>query len=271
LGFGAGTDFDREIVVKRHAPDLLRQAFEAKGWRGDLLVFSGVTDCYQPVEASLMLTRACLEVCRDYRNPVTIITKSALIERDIDILRELHEQAYCRVLVSVPFFNADHARAIEPWVPSPLRRIKAIQRLAEAGIPTGVNVAPVIPGLSDEDIPLILRHAREAGARFASMILVRLPGSVEAVFQHRIREAFPLRADKILHQIEACRGGKRNESRFGARMRGSGVYWQAIRRLFQKTRAALGYEDAPPAPSPSPFRRPTGPSRPPGAQMSLSL
>jgi len=271
LGFGAGTDFDRQIVVKRDAPNLLREAFEKKRWRGDLVVFSGVTDCYQPVEASLGLTRACLEVCRDYRNPVAIITKSALIARDIDLLSALHAEAYCQVLVSVPFFNPAHAGAIEPLVPSPARRFKTIRELSEAGIPTGVNVAPVIPGLSDEDIPNILRVAREAGATFASMILVRLPGSVGPVFEARVRAAFPLRAEKIFHQIAACRGGKPNETRFGARMRGVGGHWQVIQSLFEKTRAALGYTTPPPVPDPSPFRRPRGAGRPPGAQMRLDL
>ncbi len=271
LGFGAGTDFDRQIVVKPDAPALLAEAFEKRSWKGELVVFSGVTDCYQPIEASYGLTRACLEVCLTYRNPVTIITKSALIERDIDLLTALHEHAYCHVLVSIPFFNPQHARAIEPSVPSPSRRFKTIRTLTEAGISVSVNVAPIIPGLSDEEFPQILAAARDAGARCAGMILVRLPGSVAAVFEERVRAAFPHRAEKILHQIAACRGGKLQETRFGERMCGVGVHWQTIQRLFERVCDDLGYRPAPPVPSPSPFRRPAGVGVRTSAQLSLGL
>ena len=267
LGFGAGTDFDRHLVIKPKAADLLREAFEKKSWKGDLLVFSGVTDCYQPIEATYELTRQCLEVCLEYRNPVAIITKSALIERDIDLLSELHEKAFCRVLMSVPFFDPTHARAIEPSVPSPSRRFKTIRRLTDAGIPTTVNIAPVIPGLSDEDIPQILEAAKAAGATSAGMILVRLPGSVKPVFEARVREAFPDRAEKILNHIASCRGGNPQESRFGARMRGTGIQWTIIAQLFERFQAKFGYEAPPVVPDPSPFRRPEKPS----PQFSLDL
>src|SRR5687767_5540341 len=156
LSFGAGTDFDRKIVVKPEAAALLRRAFDRPSWKGETVVFSGVTDCYQPLEASLRLTRACLEVCAQYRNPVGIITKAPLVERDVDVLQQLAAEARVRVNVSVPFWDKDHARAIEPYVATPERRIQTIARLSAAGIPVGVMVAPIIPGLNDEDLVRVL-------------------------------------------------------------------------------------------------------------------
>ena len=159
LSFGAGTDFERKIVVKKHAPELLREAFDAPKWRGELVIFSGVTDCYQPLEASYRLTRGCLEVCAEYRNPAGIITKAPLIERDIDVLQELARVAHLSVMVSVPFWDEAKARAIEPFVTTPVRRMRTIERLARAGVRVGVMVAPIIPGLNDED------HRRGAARR----------------------------------------------------------------------------------------------------------
>src|SRR5437763_2754466 len=153
LGLGAGTDFDRKITVKPDAPRLLREAFERPSWKGELIVFSGVTDCYQPLEASYRLTRGCLEVCAEYRNPVGIITKAPLIERDIDVLTDLNTRAAVSVTVSIPIWDSEHAHAIEPYVATPRRRMKAIERLAAAGLHVGGNVAPVIPGPSDAGSP----------------------------------------------------------------------------------------------------------------------
>jgi DNA repair photolyase len=152
LGFGSGVDFERRIVVKPQAPELLREAFEKKSWQGELVVVSGNTDCYQPLEASYELTRRCLQVCAEYRNPVHIITKSPLVERDIDVLGELGRNGRVGVSVSVPFWDEKNARVIEPYVATPKRRIETVRRLAAAGIPVTVNVAPVIPGLTDRDI-----------------------------------------------------------------------------------------------------------------------
>lgn len=256
LDFGAGTDWERQLVVKPRAPELLREAFEAPRWTGELVVFSGSTDCYQPLEACWQLTRRCLEVCLAYRNPVGIITKAALVERDAELLAALAREAHCTVTVSIPFFDPDHARAIEPWVPTPARRLRTVAALARAGVPVGVNVAPVIPGLSDQDIPLVLEAARDAGAAWASTILLRLPGPVRTVFTERLRAALPDRADKVLHQIEACRDGRANDPRFGHRMRGTGERWRVVEALFETTRRRLGYGPAPPVPDPSPFRRP---------------
>lgn len=241
LSFGAGTDFDSRIVVKRRAPELLRKAFERPSWKGDLVVFSGNTDCYQPVEASLRLTRGCLEVCAEYRQPVGIITKSALVERDVDVLQELAKHARVHVNVTVSFWDPEHARAIEPYVPTPRRRIQTIRTLAEAGIPVGVMVAPIIPGLSDEDIPRILEAARDAGATSAGCVLLRLPGSVKQVFEERIRAALPLQAERVLHRVRQTRGGALYDSRFGVRGRGEGLYARQIETLFDITARRLGF------------------------------
>ena len=240
LSFGAGTDFDRKIVVKPRAPELLREAFDKKSWKGDVVVFSGVTDCYQPLEASYRLTRACLEVCAEYRNPVGIITKAPLIERDIDVLVRLSEVARVGISVSVPFWDPEHARAIEPQVATPQRRIKTIARLAAAGLDVGVNVAPVVPGLGDADIAEILTAAAAAGAKRAAFIFLRLPGAVAPVFVERVRANLPLRAERILSRIREARGGKLNDARWGKRMEGEGAYADAAYALFDKTCKKLG-------------------------------
>jgi DNA repair photolyase len=245
LGFGSGTDFERRIVIKPRAPELLRAAFDKPSWLGELLVFSGITDCYQPIEARYELTRRCLEVCRDYQNPVHIITKSTLVERDIDVLLELQRRASLTVSVSVTFWDAEVARLIEPYVPTPRRRIETIRRLSAAGIAVTVNVAPVIVGLSDRDMLPILEAAREAGAVSAMMIPVRLPGSVAEVFEQRLREAFPLRAERVLSHIREMRGGKLNDPRFGSRFQGQGKYVEALQQSFVATCTRLGYRGLP--------------------------
>jgi len=264
LGFGAGTDFDTQIAVKRAAPALLREAFGKPSWRGELLMFSGVTDCYQPVEASLRLTRGCLEVCAEFRQPVAVITKAPLIERDLDVLTRLNELAGAAVTVSVPFWDPAKARAIEPYVATPQRRMETVRHLAEAGIAVGVNVAPVIPGLNDEDLSQILEAARDAGACTAGYILLRLPGSVQAVFEARLREAFPDRAERVLHRIRETRGGAMYQTEFGVRHTGTGRYAQAIARLFEATFKRLRFPGRPP-PRAGTFARP--PKR--TAQLSL--
>ncbi len=256
LGLGAGTDFDTKIAVKSQAAALLRDAFCKPSWKGELVAFSGVTDCYQPLEASLRLTRACLEVCAEFRNPVAIITKSPIIERDLDVLQALHRDASVSVSVSIPFWDERVARAVEPGVATPRRRAQTVQRLASGGIPVGVNVAPVIPGL-DEDVPRVLEAAAAAGAQFAGYVLLRLPGSVKQIFEERIREALPLRAERILHRIRECRGGALYDSRFGVRGRGEGRYAEAIGRLFEVTARKLGLRSGwANVDRPNTFRRP---------------
>ncbi|HEX5101223.1 MAG TPA: PA0069 family radical SAM protein [Polyangiaceae bacterium] len=262
LGFGSGSDFERKLVVKRRAPELLAQAFDKKSWRGELVVFSGNTDCYQPLEKSLELTRGCLAVCARYRNPVHVITKSALVERDIDLLTDLAAHAHAGVTLSIPFLGAEVARAMEPYAPPPSRRIEAVRRLAAAGINVSVNIAPVIPGLNDRDIVPILEAVRDAGASGAAMVPLRLPGSVAEVFTERLRAALPLAAEKILTRVREMRGGKLNDSSFGTRMQGTGRYIETVSELFDITVRRLGLDHREPSPRASTFRRP-------GPQLSL--
>ncbi len=261
LGFGAGTDFDSKIVVKRNAAELLEREL-ARGRLGDeWLAFSGVTDCYQPLEASYGLTRACLEVCLARRVRVGVVTKSALVRRDAGLLARLARAAGARVFVSIPFADEAVSRAIEPWVPSPRTRFETLRALSEAGLDTGVALAPLIPGLNDADVPSILEQACAAGARHAFLIPLRLAAEVRPVFEERLRAAFPLRAEKVLSAVRELRGGKLNESAFGARMEGRGPRWQSVRDLFALTCRRLGLstrEDGPTEPL-VPESRPAGP------------
>jgi DNA repair photolyase len=266
LSMGAGTDFETRIVVKPQAPELLREAFERPRWQGETVAFSGVTDCYQPLEASMRLTRRCLEVCAEYRNPVAIITKAPLIERDIDVLQTLSREARLWVSISVPFHNPELARAVEPYVATPKRRFQTIEKLAAAGISVAVSVAPVIPGLNDEDIAKVLASAREAGATRAHYTLLRLPGAVKDVFEERLRAKLPLRAERVLHRIRETRGGQLYDSRFNSRMSGEGLYAQTIERLFDTAARKVGMRMTSVSEgAPTTFRRPERPS----AQLSL--
>jgi DNA repair photolyase len=273
LDLGAGTDFDTKIVVKRDAAALLRDAFDKPSWRGELVMFSGVTDCYQPVEADLGITRQCLEVCLAYKNPVSVISKSALVERDLDLFRALTEHARFGLSVSLAFSDNATARAIEPWAPSPDRRFKLIETLAAAGIPVGVMCAPIIPGINDSQMVTVLERAAAAGAQWAGWVLLRLPGAVKDVFEHRVRTAMPLAADKILHRIRETRGGdKLYDARFGVRGRGEGPYAQMLQTMFDATirRLALGHRNRgdsmfDEAEAPTTFLRPPKP----GSQLSL--
>lgn len=240
LGWGAGTDFDTKLIVKPNAAELLRKAFSKRSWKGESVHFSGVTDCYQPIEASYGLTRACLEVCLEFRNPAYVITKGFLVVRDAELLAELNRVAVARAAVSIPFADADSCKLIEPQAPPPDRRFEIVRRLREAGVPVGVVVAPIIPGLSDSEIPEILRRSKQAGAEWASFTALRLPGSVADVFIRRLHEVMPLRAERILNRLRDIRGGKLNNTRFGERMRGDGPYWDSITQLFQIERERNG-------------------------------
>ena len=259
FGFGAGTDFERRIFVKRRAPALLEQAFRRPSWRGERIIFSGVTDCYQPLEAAWKLTRGCLSVCLAYRNPVGIITKSLLIRRDVELLAGLHREASVGVSISIPFLDESVARRIEPGAPTIKRRFETLEILARAGIPVGIGVAPVIPGLNDADIPGLLKEAKRRGARFAFHTLLRLPGSVKNVFFHRLKEQLPLQAARIEHRIRETRDGALYDSRFGRRHHGEGVYWESIERLWAVWTQRLGFAGADAEDEreePSTFRRP---------------
>jgi len=265
LGFGAGTDFERQIVVKVNVVERLRAAFQKKSWRRELVAFSGNTDCYQPIEAHYELTRGCLEVCADHSNPVAIITKGKLVRRDVDLLQELQRTAGCRVALSIPFANDEHARAIEPFASPPSKRFETLRILSDAGIDTAVGVAPIIPGLNDDQIPEILKRAREAGAVSAFKILLRLPLEVGPIFEERLAETFPLRSAKVMSAIRDVRGGRRSDSRFGSRMLGQGPRWTAIEQLFSTHCDRLGLEHhAREAPEPPPEGEP-----PRGRQLPL--
>lgn len=246
LGLGAGTDFERKIFVKRDAAALLDAAFRKPNWKHELVVFSGVTDCYQPIEASWGLTRACLEVCERHANPIAIVTKSVLVVRDIDVLLRIAHCAAASVSISIPFASDEMARKIEPSAPSVKRRFDVVRQLAEAGVRVGVGVAPIIPGLNDRDVPEILMRAKENGAAYAFRTLLRLPGSVRAVFLRRLAEEFPERASHVEKRIRDVRGGNLNESRFGLRQHGKGEYWGAIDALWELwlRKAQLGDLDA---------------------------
>ena len=258
LGYGAGTDFDRKIVVKVNAPALLRKELMKPSWKGDEIVFSFTSDPYIPLEAHYRLTRQCLEVCAEFRNPVGVITKSALIRRDIDVLQQLARDARLGVFFTIPFTDRESARAVEPYAPLPEARFHAMRDLAAAGIKVGIGIAPVIPGLTT-DIPELLKRAKDAGATHAFINMLRLPGSVAPYFQERLHEKLPTKANRILNRIKEAREGKMNSSVFGERMRGKGQYWEATERLFKIHCERLGFNKKIPraTESTSTFVRPT--------------
>jgi DNA repair photolyase len=261
LDMGAGTDFDTKIVFKPRAAELLRETFDKPAWKGELVMFSGVTDCYQAVEKDLELTKKCLEVCLEYRNPVSIITKSALVERDVDLIAELAKEAGLSLNVSLAWIDAELARTIEPWAPAPARRLKVIETFAKAGVPVGIMMAPIIPGLNDNQIVKLLEAAHGAGAQWAGWSLLRLPGAVKEVFEDRLRVSLPLVADRVMNRVRETRGGnKLYDASFGVRGRGVGVYAQTIASLFETTVRRLGFADKDEPDPPSRFRRPAKPT-----------
>ena len=240
LDLGAGTDFERKIFVKVNAPQLLTEAFEKPSWKGEQITFSGNTDCYQPQELDRRLTRELLSICAAFRNPVGIITKSAIIHRDIDVLQDLHRDASVHVYISIPFLDRTMARRIEPGAPSPNTRLATIRALADAGIPVGLALAPIIPGLNDDQVIPILEAAADAGAGFAFRSLLRLENEVEEVFLANLRDSYPDRFDKVTNALREMRGGKLSESRFGHRFQGEGARWQMIAQVFDQTCRRLG-------------------------------
>ena len=240
LGLSAGVDFESRIFVKDQAPALLRDALAARSWTPQVIGFSGVTDPYQPIERKLRLTRAGLEVLLEFRNPVAIITKSHTVTRDIDLLRALAEHQAVQVMLSITTLDDDLSGAMEPRASRPARRIDAIRELSAAGIPTGVMVAPIIPGLTDHEVPAILKAAADAGALTAGRNVVRLPHGVKDLFSDWLAVHLPDRKDKVLNRLRAVRHGKLNESTFGARMRGDGPFADAIHQAFDLHRRRLG-------------------------------
>jgi DNA repair photolyase len=258
LGFSAGLDFETRILVKAGAPDLLRAQLSSPSWKPQVLAMSGVTDCYQPVERRLQITRRCLQVLAEFRNPVAIVTKNFLVTRDVDILADLAGVQAARVSLSITTLNADLARRLEPRASLPRHRLEAIRKLHSRGIAVSVLVAPVIPGLNEHEIPAILAAARRAGAIHAGYALLRLPHGVKEIFSDWLAENLPDARERILSRIRDVRGGSLNDSRFGIRMRGEGVEAEAICRLFEVSAAREGLTTSPPALSSAAFRRPGG-------------
>ncbi len=256
LGWSSGLDFESKLLVKPRAPELLRAELSKKSWHAGKLACSGVTDCYQPVERRLKITRGCLEVLAEFRQPVVLITKNHLITRDAGLLAELARWQAGAALLSITTLDPALAAALEPRASSPRMRLAAVRFLTDAGVPAGVSVAPVIPGLNDHEIPAILEAARNAGAQFATYSIVRLPGSVADVFQHWLsRNVSPQAAEKILGRIRDLRGGKLNELRPGIRMRGEGAQAEQISRLFKIAARKLGLNKMRPDVTAANFRR----------------
>jgi DNA repair photolyase len=256
LGFSAGLDFETKILVKEQAPDLLRRELSAPRWQPQPILLSGVTDPYQPVERRLRLTRRCLEVLAEFRNPVAITTKNYLVTRDIDLLVKLARHGAAAVALSVTTLDDGLQRRMEPRTSSPARRLEAIARLAGAGVPVAVTVAPVIPGLTDHELPAIVEAAANAGALSAGYIMLRLPHGVGSLFERWLEQHYPERREKVLGRIREVRGGRLYDSRFSVRGCGAGLYADQLRRLFEVTCKRAGLRPSLPTLSTDAFRRP---------------
>ena len=265
LGFSAGLDFESKIMVKENAPELLRRELSSPKWQPQLLAMSGVTDCYQPVERRLQLTRRCLAVLAEFRNPVSIVTKNCLVTRDLDLLRELAAHRAVQVNFSINSLDSELARKLEPRAASPSLRLAAVEALAKAGVPVGVLVAPVIPALNDHEIPAVLRAAKAAGAGWAGTEIVRLPLAVAPIFEQWLERNIPEKKDKVLGRIRALRGGKLNDPRFGTRMSGEGIFAGQISQMFHVACRKAGFLQGGPELSTAAFRRPDG------AQLALGF
>jgi DNA repair photolyase len=265
LGFSAGLDFERRIMVKDDAPELLRRTFAGRGWEPAVVALSGNTDCYQPAERRLGLTRRCLEVFVEFRNPVGVVTKSSLVGRDADLLAALAEHGAAHVCCSITTLDAELARRMEPRAATPDRRLEAITTLARAGVPVAVLIGPVIPGLNDAEIPRILAAAAEAGARSASWVLLRLPKPVDDLFLGWLDEHYPERRARVLARIRDTRAGRLSDSTFGRRQRGEGEYAGQIAALFAAAARKHGLDRPLPPLRTDAFRRP----QVPGTQLRL--
>lgn len=266
LGFSAGVDFESRILVKEDAPRLLRAELAREKYMPEHLSLSGVTDPYQPLEKKLEITRGCLAVLAECRHPVVLITKNHLITRDLDHLTELARHQATAAYISITTLDATLARKLEPRASSPAMRLDAIRTLAQAGVPVGVSVAPIIPGLNDSEIPAIFQAAREAGAQFAGYTVVRLPFSVKDVFSLWLDEHFPGMKDKILGRIAETQGSTLSHGEFGKRLKGEGVWAQQIEQLFKISLRRAGMLHRRPSVSAASFRRPQL-----GGQLELGL
>jgi len=256
LSLSCGVDFESKIFVKLNAAELLRAELMKKSWTPHTISMSGVTDCYQPAEKQFKITRGCLEVLRGFGNPCGIVTKSHLVTRDLDLLGAMARENLIVVLMSVTTLDADVSAKMEPRAASPARRLDAIRQLSAAGIPVGVMVAPVIPGLTDHEMPGILNAAAEAGAIFAGYVPVRLPFQIKDLFDTWLTQHFPDRRNKILNRIRGLRGGKLNDSDFVSRMRGEGVWADQLKTMFNLAKRKAGLDKPFPGLSTDKFHRP---------------
>lgn len=256
LGLNAGIDFESKIFVKRNAAGLLRDWLARDDWNPELISFSGVTDCYQPCERNFELTRQCLEVCLACRQPVSIVTKNALVVRDLDLLSQMSSFDCVQVNMSLTSLDASLARSLEPRTSSPQARLRAIHDLSSSGIPVRVLTAPVIPGLNDSELPALLEAAAKAGARHAGFTLLRLPLSVKPVFLDWLERVAPTKRDRIIGLVQSVRDGALNSSRFGERMRGTGQIADQIKQTFKLFARKFGLDHSFPRPSADHFVRP---------------
>ena len=256
LGMNAGLDFETKILVKHRAAALLRGELNQPTWNCEPIAISGVTDCYQPAERRFRITRSLLEVLLEARHPAGIVTKNSLVTRDLDLLTAMAQRQLIHVFLSITTLDADLARRLEPRTATPAARLEAIRSLADAGVPVGVMVAPVIPGLNDQEIPALLTAARDAGAQCAGIILLRLPLSVEPVFRDWLARQVPLQRDRIEGLIRATRDGQLSDSQFGSRMRGTGSYAEQIQQTFRVFRDKLGLSRSLPPQDVTQFRPP---------------
>jgi DNA repair photolyase len=258
LGFSSGLDFETRIMVKENAPELLRRELSSRKWKPQVIALSGVTDCYQPIERKLRITRRCLEVLAEFRNPVGIVTKNSLVTRDVDVLVELARHQAVIVFISVTTLDPDLRKIMEPRTSPPQARLSAIETLARANVPVGVMVAPIIPAMNDHEIPSIIDVAVKAGAKCACHVTLRLPFAVAPLFEDWLTRHFPDRKEKVLNQIRSLRDGKLNDPRFGSRMKGEGVFAEQIESLFRVACRRAGIENARPRLNTDAFRLPRG-------------
>lgn len=236
-GFSAGLDFERKIIVKKNAAEVLKKQFSNKNWKPMPIMLSGNTDCYQPLERELGITRSILEVCLRFKHPVGLITKNSVITRDIDLLKELAKDNLAHVMVSITGTDESTRQLLEPRTATYKKRFAVLKELSDNGIPCGVMVAPIIPGINNHEIPAVIEQAAANGATSAGITIVRLNGAIGPIFKDWLEKSFPDRAEKVWHQISECHGGNVNDSRFGTRMRGEGKIAESIKQLFAISKA----------------------------------
>ncbi|MEO7298171.1 MAG: PA0069 family radical SAM protein [Verrucomicrobiota bacterium] len=260
LGFSSGLDFETKIMVKENLPELLRKELSSPNWKPQTIVMSGVTDCYQPIERKLKLTRRCMEVLAEFKNPVAIITKNFLVTRDVDLYAELAKDHATQINISITTLDDTLTPKLEPRASLPKHRLAAVKILSDAGVPVNVMVAPCIPGLTDYEMPKIVQAARDAGAKSVAYVPLRLPWAVKSLFEDWLETHFPDRKEKILNRIRSMRGGKLNDANFGSRMRGEGIFAEQMAQMFAVAKRRAGFDKIEmPDLSAAAFRVPDGP------------